>query len=76
MANIAQKRARVIEDTKGLQVYTNIVAVTSKLKVQSLLDLVIDSQTTVARGHLDQMSVPAQRQLVAELTALVAAIAN
>ena len=62
-------------EVKGLQ--TNITyAGTNQEKIQQLIDLVSQEHTQSHRGHLDMMSPLAQRQLVAELTALKAAVAN
>lgn len=73
--------ARLANDIKGLQTYTDITTPgTSKLKIKALLDLIsaqqMGSATGPHRGHLDQMSPAAHRQLVAELTALWTLVAN
>lgn len=69
------KNPHMDSEIRGLQ--TNVVyAGTNQAKVQQLIDLVEQEHTQQHRGHLDMMSPLAQRQLVAELTALKAAITN
>ena len=73
--------ARLANDIAGVQTFTDITTpVTSKLKIKAVLDLIsaqqMGSATGPHRGHLDQMSPAAHRQLVAELTALYNLVAN
>lgn len=66
--------ARVQSDILGLQTYTDLTPTTAVNLITKLL-LIIEPQymsdtTVLQRGHLDQMSPQAHRQLLAELYAL------
>lgn len=72
--------ARLANDVAGITTFADLSGGTSKLKIKALLDLVsaqqLGSGSGPHRGHLDQMSPAAHRQLVAELTALYNIVAN
>lgn len=78
MATAAQIAARLANDIAGLQTYTDLTATTAVNLTQNLIDLLTPQYTADIsaaggqRGHLDQMSPQAHRQLMAELTALKA----
>lgn len=68
-------RAHIAADIVGLATYGTYSG-TNKAAIQSLIDLIEPESTQTQRGHLDQMSTAAHRQLLAELEALLAAVEN
>ncbi len=67
--------SKMTAEVSGLQTYGTYTGV-NKDMVQSLIDLVGPEYTQAQRGHLDQISPAAHRQLYAELIALKAGIVN
>jgi hypothetical protein len=80
MATPEQIAARVQNDIAGLQVYTDLTGTTGEEVIQALIDIVEpqhgkDNDHDL-RGHMDQMSPAAHRQLLAELYAIKDAIST
>lgn len=76
MATPAQIAARVQNDIAGLATYTDLTATTA-VNLTTNLIAIIEPQYQASlsagmRGHLDQISPQAHRQLLAELYALKA----
>lgn len=71
------KNAYMGKEIEGLAVFGDYTTPTAnKDKIQALIDLIEPEHTQKHRGHLDMISTPAHRQLIKELTALKAAVAN
>ena len=75
MSTAAERHARIVKDTEGLATYAAISGkVTGGAVIQALIDIIEPESTQTHRGHLDQMSTVAHRQLLAELIAVKAMI--
>jgi hypothetical protein len=67
---------RIQSDIAGLATYADITAETTGTAViQALIDIIEPQATQTMRGHLDQISPAAHRQLLAELYAIQTKIA-